>query len=116
MVMVREKQLPRARLQTFIAEVLQRCRRAGALAVVNSDEELARASGADGLHLTSAQLLQREQRPDLFWCGASCHDEQELARAIALGLDYVVLGPVLATPSHPNAQPLGWRRQARICW
>jgi 8-oxo-dGTP diphosphatase len=110
MVMVREKQMPRERQLAFIADVLQRCRRAGALTVVNGDEELACVSGADGLHLTSAQLLQRQQRPDLPWCGASCHDHQELARASALGLDYVVLGPVLRTPSHPHARPMGWRR------
>jgi 8-oxo-dGTP diphosphatase len=109
MVMVREKQMPRRRLRAFTAEVLLRCNRVGALVLVNGDEALARASGADGVHLTSAQLLLCARRPHLAWCGASCHDQHDLARAAALGLDYVVLGPVLETPSHARAQPLGWK-------
>ncbi len=114
MVMVREKQMPRARLHAFTAEVLRRCARTGTCVLVNSDVELARASGAHGVHLTSAQLLQCAERPDLPWSGASCHDRRELERAAALGLDYVVLGPVLETPSHIDAHPLGWERFAQM--
>jgi 8-oxo-dGTP diphosphatase len=114
MVMVREKQMPRGQLRAFTTEVLRRCARAGALALVNSDAELARVCGADGLHLTSAQLLRGAQRPDLSWCGASCHNRRELECAAALGLDYVVLGPVLETPSHTDADPLGWERFAQL--
>jgi 8-oxo-dGTP diphosphatase len=100
--MVREKQMTPSQRASFTIEVLRRCRNVGALVLVNSDEGLARSSGADGLHLTSMQLLRSSRRPDLPWCGASCHDERELAQAAALGLDYVVLGPVLKTPSHPT--------------
>jgi 8-oxo-dGTP diphosphatase len=114
MVMVREKQMPRGQLRAFTTEVLRRCARAGALALVNSDAELARVCGADGVHLTSAQLLQAARRPDLLWCGASCHNRRELERAAALNLDYVVLGPVLETASHSDANPLGWERFAQI--
>jgi 8-oxo-dGTP diphosphatase len=41
-------------------------------------------------------------------CAASCHNAGDVARAGALGLDFVVLGPVRATPTHPDADPLGW--------
>ncbi|MCX7159510.1 MAG: bifunctional MutT family pyrophosphohydrolase/thiamine phosphate synthase [Proteobacteria bacterium] len=40
--------------------------------------------------------------------GASCHASDELARAMELGLDFVVLGPVQPTGSHPGAATLGW--------
>ena len=46
--------------------------------------------------------------------GASCHDEAELAHAAALGMDYVVVGPVNATASHPGARPLGWERLGEL--
>jgi 8-oxo-dGTP diphosphatase len=47
-------------------------------------------------------------------CAASCHDSAELARAGELGLDFAVLGPVAATPSHRHASPLGWERVAEL--
>ncbi|HEY6894216.1 MAG TPA: thiamine phosphate synthase, partial [Rhodanobacteraceae bacterium] len=44
---------------------------------------------------------------DLF-VSASCHTRDDVLRASALDLDCVVLGPVRATPTHPDAAPLGW--------
>jgi 8-oxo-dGTP diphosphatase len=76
--------------------------------LVNADVDLAREIGADGVHLTAAQL--GGARPDVPWCGASCHSAEELRRAEALDADFAVLGPVRATPSHPDAAPLGWDR------
>ncbi len=108
LVMVREKQMARADLLAFALEVVVRCHRAGARVVVNTDAEVARATAADGLHLPAAVLTATASRPPFALCGASCHDERELRRAAALNLDYVVLGPVLPTASHPQAPGLGW--------
>ena len=47
-------------------------------------------------------------------CAASCHDKTELARAAELEMDFVVLGPVKATPLHPSTEPLGWQRFAEL--
>ncbi|MGH6630952.1 MAG: thiamine phosphate synthase, partial [Burkholderiales bacterium] len=44
----------------------------------------------------------------------SCHDDMELARAAQLGVDFVVLGPVLATPSHADTSCLGWQRFSQL--
>jgi len=66
---------------------------------------------ADGVHLTRHQLAVCRERPAVNgWVGASCHDLRELRQAERLGLDYVLLSPVQATPSHPGATPLGWQR------
>jgi 8-oxo-dGTP diphosphatase len=46
--------------------------------------------------------------------GASCHDERELEHAHKLGLDYVVLGPVRETASHPGVRGIGWERFATL--
>jgi 8-oxo-dGTP diphosphatase len=46
--------------------------------------------------------------------GASCHDAGDLARAAALEVDFAVLGPVRATPTHPDATPLGLPRFAAL--
>jgi 8-oxo-dGTP diphosphatase len=82
--------------------------------LVNTDAALARNIGADGVHLTAEQLRSATARPDFPLCGASCHSVEELRRAEALGVDLVVLGPVRATPSHPDAVPLGWERFREI--
>lgn len=110
-VQLREKALSPEVLARLAREVAHRCREHGALMAVNGDASLAEALGA-GLHLTSAQLMAMTQRPDLEWVGASCHDPNELARAADLGLEWVVLAPVLPTASHPDARPLGWQTLA----
>jgi 8-oxo-dGTP diphosphatase len=72
---------------------------------------------ADGLHLNRQQLRQLERRPvsEEQWLAASCHDGDELHRAQALGVDFVTLSPVLPTPSHADARPLGWQRFGQLC-
>jgi 8-oxo-dGTP diphosphatase len=89
------------------------CRHHGARLMVNADVELAARLGA-GVHLTAKQLSSLSGRPDLPWVGASCHDAAELDRAVAIEADFVVLGPVLETPSHPGAATLGWEDFGRL--
>jgi 8-oxo-dGTP diphosphatase len=67
---------------------------------------------ADGIHLTSRQLLALPSRPTQGLIGASCHSPVELIRAGELGLDYALLSPVLPTASHPGTAALGWERFA----
>ncbi len=114
LVQVREKNLDRGALKEFARDVVVLTRAHGAKVMVNGDVALAREIGADGVHLTSEQLRAASGRPDLPWCGASCHSSEELRCAEALAADFVVLGPVRATPSHPRAVPLGWERFREI--
>ena len=108
LVQVREKTLTHRELEEFARRALALARAHGAKILVNADAALASEIGADGVHLTAEQLRGALTRPDLPWCGASCHSSEELRRAEALGVDLVVLGTVHATPSHPDAVPLGW--------
>lgn len=64
--------------------------------------------GADGVHFTAARLATLRERPSGMLAAASCHTRAELERAMALELDFAVLGPVAATASHDNSLPLGW--------
>lgn len=108
LLQVREKSLAPPALHDFTVRVLRRAHAAGARVLINSDTRLARSLGADGVHLNSAQLMQCPERPQFEWCAASCHNASELARAADLGMDFVVLGPVQPTLSHPNMPALGW--------
>lgn len=118
LVQLREKALAQKRLAALAEQMASLCRQFGARLLVNSDvglaERLTAAGLETGVHLTAAQLRNLADRPDLPWVGGSCHDADELARAVALDLDLVVLGPVLPTESHPGAPALGWERFARL--
>lgn len=89
----------------------------GAFLLVDGDVELARASGADGVHLSTAELMQAPRRPLSVgdWVAASCHSVAEIEKANALGVDFGVVGAVLPTPSHVGAAALGWQRFADLC-
>lgn len=108
LVQIREPQLESAHCEAFARQAVSLCHRYGARVLINGDAELARASGADGLHLRSAQLLACIRRPEFELVGASCHDARELAQAAALGCDFAVLGSVNATSSHPGVAGIGW--------
>lgn len=114
LVQVREKGLGRGALEDLARRVVALARPCAARVLVNADEGLAREAGADGVHLTAERLRGAAIRPDLPWCAASCHSSEELRRAESLGADFVVLGPVRATPSHPDSVPLGWERFRKI--
>lgn len=105
-VLIREPTMARTTLTAFAQEVIERCRSYGALVVAHGSIDDTPA--ADGVHFTARQLAHLERRPDVAWCGASCHQPAELARAAEIGLDYALLGSVLPTPSHPGVQGLGW--------
>jgi 8-oxo-dGTP diphosphatase len=105
---IREKQLSTQALQNFSAQVIELAHAYGAKVLINADAALAHALGADGVHLTSNQLLNLDQKPENMLCAASCHNAAELKKATELGLDFVLLSPVLPTKSHVDAQPLGW--------
>lgn len=113
LIQVRDKTLPPAERAAFAQAVVGLAQQHGAPVVINDDPALAAACGADGVHLAAAALAACEQRPDFAWVGASCHTAEEIVRAGELGLDYAVLSPVMATPSHPEQSGIGWAEFAR---
>jgi 8-oxo-dGTP diphosphatase len=110
LVQVRDKDhWERARL---IYVVTSMARQYGAKVLVNG------GPAVDGIHFNAEDLMTLRARPRGASNGtlmaASCHSAQELGHAMAIGLDFVVLGPVKATPSHPGAALLGWDGFRRI--
>jgi 8-oxo-dGTP diphosphatase len=84
----------------------------GARVLLNGTAEDARRLGCAGVHWTARALRAATARPADLLVAASCHTHAEILHASALDVDFVVLGPVRATPTHPDAQPLGWDRFA----
>jgi len=107
LIQVRDKELPRR--EAFARSVLRLAHRHGARVLLNGGPAI-----GDGVHYTAAQLMSLRERPQGILGAASCHDAAELARAMALELDFAVLGPVRPTASHPGARVLGWDGFARL--
>ncbi|EXI76686.1 MAG TPA: Nudix family hydrolase [Candidatus Accumulibacter phosphatis] len=115
LIQVRDKTLPADDRRDFACRVMQlAATHPAARVLVNDDLQLATAIAAHGIHLSSAHLRQRAKRPPLPLVAASCHDAEDLAQAAHLQLDFAVLGPVLPTPSHPQAAGMGWQRFADL--
>jgi 8-oxo-dGTP diphosphatase len=114
LVQLRAHELDDHRYRELLSRALGLCRRYGSRLVVNRPRNCIHWAGlADGIHLTSKQLLELQNRPgEQGWIGASCHNPKELARAAALQLDYALLSPVLPTASHPESTGMGWERFA----
>lgn len=97
------------RMRALAAGSARLCEASGAQLLVNGDVTLANELGL-GLHLRAAQLRECRTRPvsaDLP-LAASCHDQTELRIAERIGCDFVVLGPLKPTPTHPDAAGIGW--------
>ena len=86
-------------------------RDAGALLIVNDRADVAVCAHADGVHLPAAGLPTARARAivgDTVLIGRSTHAPEEARTASTDGADYVVLGPIFATPSKAAyGPPLG---------
>lgn len=65
------------------------------------------------LHLRSCELASQESGTYRSrWVGASCHNPEEIAKAVSAGVDYIFLSPVCWTRSHAGTLPIGFDRFA----
>ena len=109
LVQIRDKTLAPETRRRFALEVMALARHhPGTRVLVNGDVILAQAIGADGVHLSAAQIKESVERPPFAWIAASCHNAVELARAARAGVDFAVLGPICPTQTHPDTPTLGW--------
>jgi len=83
------------------------CSARGAIFIVNDDVELARAVGADGVHLgrdDASVAAARARLGPAAIVGVSCYDELARAEAaIAAGSDYIAFGSFYPSRVKPNA-------------
>ena len=100
-----------------VARALRRvCHVRRLLLLIAGDWRLATRIGADGIHLPEALVGRAggwRRRPD-WLVTAAAHSPAALCRARAAGVDAVLLAPVFATVSHPEAISLGPLRFAGL--
>lgn len=108
LVQLRAKALPDVAFVEAAREVGAACARARVPFIVNDRPDIARVVGADGVHVGQWDLTPSEIRtllPDAI-VGVSTHDGGQLAGAIASPADYIAVGPVFATTTKANPDPV----------
>jgi thiamine-phosphate pyrophosphorylase len=88
--------------------------------ILNDRVALAARIGWDGVHVGQEDLPAREARKlvgPAAWVGLSTHNETQLRAANLEPVNYIAIGPVFATPSKANPDPvigLEGVRRARV--
>ena len=107
-VQYRDKTTEHERRLAEAARLQALCARAGAALIINDDVELARETGAAGVHIGEDDAALDEARARLgpqAIIGVSCYDDLARARvAQAAGADYVAFGAFFPSPTKPNAR------------
>jgi len=86
------------------------CDRHDALLIVNDRPDIALACGADGVHVGQDDDPLESVRAlvgDDLLVGISTHTPDQIAAADASSADYLGVGPIYATPTKPQARPVG---------
>ena len=108
---------PLKRAQALVLRDL--CSASNAIFIVNDDVDLAYAVDADGVHLGQDDLPLQAARalaPPSFLVGVSTHSEPQARAALGEGADYIGFGPVFATQTKENPDPVvGLSALATIC-
>jgi thiamine-phosphate pyrophosphorylase len=109
MVQLRDRNASARQLLELGRSLLPIVRRAGAVLVVNDRLDVASALGADGVQLGVGSLSVRDARRVAggMLLGVSVHSLEESVRAEMEGADYLVLGTIFETRSHPGKPPAG---------
>ncbi|WP_454007077.1 Nudix family hydrolase [Alcaligenes sp. Marseille-Q7550] len=109
--------------QAFL-QVVSLCHRYQARCLVNSVHPQSWWDHADGVHLRASDALAlAERRHDTLTAfpalnqgliGISTHNESDIELARKIQADFLVLGHVLETRSHPGDPGMGWARFAEL--
>jgi len=112
---IREKSLPARELYELTSRAIEVTRGSKTRLLVNDRADIARAAGADGVHLTSQSLpadVVRNVFGSDFLIGVSTHSLEEARAARNGGADFVVFGPVFE--KHGFSTPQGLDKLRKI--
>ena len=100
---IREKDLPARELYQLAVQARVMARGHTTKILINDRLDIALAADLHGVHLAQASLPADAIRTRVsnkgFLIGVSTHNRPEVATALRQGADYLVFGPVFATPS-----------------
>jgi thiamine-phosphate pyrophosphorylase len=135
-IQIREKDLPARDSAALTLDAIARTRDTGSVRerdairkvriIVNDRLDVALAEGAGGVHLGEAGLPVADVARFVkrtafgangdFLIGASCHSLAGAKAAVRDGAEYILFGPVFATPSKAKfGEPQGLKRLVEVC-
>jgi thiamine-phosphate diphosphorylase len=106
---VRDRTAPAAVLARIALRLLALARPPEAALFVNGRPDLAAAVAADGVQLSATDLSPDDARRVFSrgWLGRSVHSEGEAEAAVIEGADYLLVGSVYPSTSHPGRPAAG---------
>jgi thiamine-phosphate pyrophosphorylase len=122
-IQIREKDLETRALAELASGAVAATRETGTRILINDRLDVALALGAAGVHLGEASLpvktlaeWRRSAGRTEFLIGVSCHSVEAARSADDVGADYILFGPVFATPSKAGfGAPQGIERLRYVC-
>lgn len=122
-IQIREKDLSGRKLANLVEQAISRAG-SGTAVLVNDRVDVALVTGAAGAHLGERSLPLSEAKKLVgqrlaekkFLVGVSVHSLEGAIQAEQEGADYLIFGPVFATPSKAGfGQPQGLQRLRDVC-
>jgi 8-oxo-dGTP diphosphatase len=112
LVQYRDHLLDKNKFMERASTALSLCHNYHAKLLLNADQTLLAQVNADGIHFISDKLMNINisDIPGNKLCSASVHNKAQIDKANSLGLDFIMLSPVLPTLSHPDSVALGWNK------
>ncbi|HYE66362.1 MAG TPA: thiamine phosphate synthase [Pyrinomonadaceae bacterium] len=109
LVQLREKHLSPREFYREAEEALRVARSRSVHLIINDRVDIALALRADGVHLGQADLAPEAARRLLgerAVIGFSTHNIEQVREALSLPVDYIAIGPIFATSSKENPDPV----------
>ncbi|MBA3521196.1 MAG: thiamine phosphate synthase, partial [Gemmatimonadales bacterium] len=106
---VRDRAAGGAALARITLRIMALARPPEAAVFVNGRPDVAAAAGAQGVQLTSDDISPQDARTGFprGWIGRSVHTVAEAAAAVSEGADFLLVGNVYQTGSHPGRPAAG---------
>lgn len=109
-IQLRGKKQSREELVDLAARLHRLTSNADIPLIINDHVEIARDLPLEGLHLGQDDLGIEAARAIVrrdCWIGKSTHSVSQAIAAVAEGADYIGFGPLFATPTKPDYDPIG---------
>ena len=109
LIQLRDKSAPAGEFYDAAVETIAYARERGVKVIVNDRVDIALVSGADGVHLGQDDLDPTDARKllgDDAIIGFSTHSLEQARAASGFPVDYIAIGPIFATSTKTNPDPV----------